>query len=164
MLLLIESKRDAAAVGCKIVNSAGNKLQEAGSIMFKDGSAMGFGRGMKFDDIFRSEVSFPRPVDYVSGACLLIEREVFVGYKHEPYEPGFDSVNFPNYYEDTDLQLYIQHDLNKEVWIQPMSIARHEEHGSFGVEASAKMMQNSQSKFYAKWKMRSKAIMCRIPF
>lgn len=152
MLLLIESKRNAAAVGCKIVNSAGNKLQEAGSIMFKDGSAMGFGRGIKFDDIFRSEFSFPRPVDYVSGACLLIEREVFVGYKHEPYEPGFDSVNFPNYYEDTDLQLHIQHDLNKEVWIQPKSIARHEEHGSFGKEASARMMRNSQSKFYAKWK------------
>ena len=154
MVVLAEKKRDATAVGCKIVNMAGSELQEAGSIIFKDGSAMGFGRGARFDDIFSSEYSYPRPVDYVSGACLLIERRTFVGYKHESHKPGFDSVTFRNYYmyEDTDLQLHIQHDLHKEVWLQPKSIAKHKEHGTFGAEASVKLMQDARRTLYTKWK------------
>eukprot|EP00957_Ditylum_brightwellii_P023444 1769302-Ditylum_brightwellii.AAC.1 len=73
MIQLAENKKSAAAVGCKLVNAKGNELIEAGSIVFKDGSAAGYGRGRK--DVNAPEFSYPKPVDYVSGACLLIEKQ-----------------------------------------------------------------------------------------
>uniref|UniRef100_A0A7S2EV24 Glycosyltransferase 2-like domain-containing protein n=1 Tax=Ditylum brightwellii TaxID=49249 RepID=A0A7S2EV24_9STRA len=131
MIQLAENKKSAAAVGCKLVNAEGNELIEAGSVVFKDGSAAGYGRGRK--DANAPEFSYPKPVDYVSGACLLIEKQVFMGYRSGD-DFGFDGKTFPNYYEDTDLQMHIQHDLKREIWLQPNSVARHDEHGSFGSE------------------------------
>ena len=55
------------AVGCKIVSQNGSSLLEAGSIMWSDGSAQGYGRGGRPD---APEFAFARPVDYISGATL----------------------------------------------------------------------------------------------
>ena len=55
------------AVGCKIVSQNGASLLEAGSIMWSDGSALGYGRGGRPD---APEFAFARPVDYISGATL----------------------------------------------------------------------------------------------
>jgi GT2 family glycosyltransferase len=140
---LSEAKKNSSAVGCKLLNARGDELIEAGSIVWEDASAAGYGRGRR--DIVAPEFSFPRPVDYVSGACLLVDRPVFEDYG------GFDGENFPNYYEDTDLQLHIQHDLKREVWFQPKSVAFHDEHGSFGNEESMKMMQDGATRFVKKW-------------
>jgi hypothetical protein len=78
---------------------------------------------------------------------------MLVGYRKmfEDYG-GFDGENFPNYYEDTDLQLHIQHDLGREVWFQPKSVALHSEHGSFGAEKSKEMMKAGAKRFANKWK------------
>jgi GT2 family glycosyltransferase len=143
MVRLLKSKEKAAAVGCKILNSNGTELIEAGSIIWDDASALGYGRGRK--DINATEFSYAKPVDYVSGACLLVEKKVVENYA------GFDGVHFPNYYEDTDLQMHIQHDLRKEVWLEPNSVAMHDEHGSFGDNESTKLMQNAADIFRAKW-------------
>uniref|UniRef100_A0A7S1ZWM9 Glycosyltransferase 2-like domain-containing protein n=1 Tax=Ditylum brightwellii TaxID=49249 RepID=A0A7S1ZWM9_9STRA len=144
MVRLLKSKETAAAVGCKILNSNGTELIEAGSLIWDDASALGYGRGRT--DINATEFSFTKPVDYVSGACLLVEKKVFEDYA------GFDGVLFPNYYEDTDLQMHIQHDLGKEVWLEPNSVALHDEHGSFGDTDSTNLMQNAAEIFRAKWR------------
>ena len=65
---------------------------------------------------------------------------------------GFDSTTFPNYYEDTDLQMHLQHDLHQYVWYEPNAVVYHAEHGSFGQKDSMKMMQKASKKFYKKWK------------
>mmetsp|Transcript_27131 Transcript_27131/g.42173 ORF Transcript_27131/g.42173 Transcript_27131/m.42173 type:complete len:524 (+) Transcript_27131:756-2327(+) len=90
--------------------------------------------------------SYAKPVDYISGACLLVDKDVFEDYG------GFDGERFPNYYEDTDLQMHIQHDLGKEVWLQPLAVARHEEHGSFGQEESKALIEIGRQVFLEKWK------------
>ena len=115
LALLAEIQARALAVGCKLVTIDGDGLIEAGYIIFNDGSTKGYRYGMKHEDIYRSEYSYPRPVDFVSGCCLLIDRDTFMGYTHNGDTYGFDYHNFPNYYEDTDLQMHIQHDLHKEV-------------------------------------------------
>mmetsp|Transcript_4202 Transcript_4202/g.4836 ORF Transcript_4202/g.4836 Transcript_4202/m.4836 type:complete len:876 (+) Transcript_4202:264-2891(+) len=143
MVDLAIAKKNAAAVGCMLLTADGEEIIEAGSIVWNDGSAAGFGRGSK--DFEQTQFSYTRPVDYVSGACLLVDKDVFTSYG------GFDHVNFPNYFEDTDLQMHIQHDLKKQVWLQPFAVAYHDEHGSFGSDDSKKMMKQGHKIFKTKW-------------
>ena len=143
MLKLGNSKPNLSIVGCKMLNGSGDEIDEAGSIVWKDASAAGFGRGRK--DINASEFMYPRPVDYVSGACIMVKKRIFDDYG------GFDSEKFPNYYEDTDLQMHVQHELEKEVWLQPRAIALHNAHASFGSEAGTKLMAEHSKIFKKKW-------------
>ena len=62
------------AVGGKILLANGI-LQEAGSIIWRDGSALGYGRG---DDPDAPQYNFRRPVDYCSAVFLFTPRELFI--------------------------------------------------------------------------------------
>jgi GT2 family glycosyltransferase/glycosyltransferase involved in cell wall biosynthesis len=144
MLDMGESKPNAGAVGCMILNEKGDEVLEAGSMIWSDASCAGYGRGRLYGDW--PELSYARPVDYVSGACLMIQSDIFKDYG------GFQHELFPNYYEDSDLQMHVQHDLGKEVWFQPRAKVNHHEHGSFGHGQSATLMQKAVKVFRKKWK------------
>ena len=150
MVLMAKSQANALAVGCKILSADGDKLVEAGAMIFNDGTTAEYGN--QSGDIYRSDYSYPKPIDYVAGACLLIDKDTFMGYSHNGTY-GFDE-QYPAYYEDTDLQMHIQYDLLKEVWFQPKSIAKHEVNGTFGkVPAQvATMSVQSQSIFISRLK------------
>ncbi|PYR98200.1 MAG: glycosyl transferase family 2 [Acidobacteria bacterium] len=68
-------------------------LQEAGSIVWRDGSCLGYGRG---DDPFAPAYMFRRDVDYCSAAFLLTPRATWQRLG------GFDEAFKPAYYEDSD--------------------------------------------------------------
>jgi GT2 family glycosyltransferase len=91
-LKTINSSEDIGAVGGKIILPDGT-LQEAGSIIWRDGSAQGYGRG---DSPFAPEYMFKRDVDYCSGAFLLTRSDLFL------IDNGFDEAFSPAYYEETD--------------------------------------------------------------
>ena len=129
------------AVGCKLVSQNGSSLLEAGSILWRDGSALGYGRGRL---PHAPEVSFTRPVDFISGACLLMPRADFARLG------GFEVAAYKAYYEDTELQMRIRYHLNKSIWLQPLAIARHHEHGSFG-KASRQLMIDGRQVFRDRW-------------
>ena len=57
---------DVGAVGGKLIFPDG-RLQEAGSIIWRDGSCQGYGR---FEDPFKPEFSYVKDVDFRSGALL----------------------------------------------------------------------------------------------
>ena len=134
---------DVGAVGCKLVSQDGSKLLEAGSILWKDGSVKGYGRDSLSPNA--PEYSYARPVDYISGACLLVKRHLFLEYV------GFEEDAFKAYYEDTDLQMYLNYDAGKKVWFQPLAVARHREHGGFGLDTAAKLSIESKKTFVARW-------------
>ena len=91
-LRTLTSSSDIGAVGGKIVLLDGS-LQEAGSIIWQDGSCYGYGRG---DDPMGPAYMFRRDVDYCSGAFLLTPRAIWERLK------GFDEAFKPAYYEEAD--------------------------------------------------------------
>ena len=80
------------AVGGRIILPDGT-LQEAGSIIWRDGTCSGYARG---DDPMGADVMFQRDVDYCSGAFLLTPAALW------RQMGGFDERFAPAYYEETD--------------------------------------------------------------
>jgi len=137
------SRSDAVgAVGGKILLADG-RLQEAGSIVWSDGSALGYGRS---DDAALPAYEFRRPVDYCSGAFLFTPRSLFFKLG------GFKEEFAPAYYEDTDYCMRVwNHGLR--VIYEPCSVIRHFESASSGGNETAKpQMATKQLKFVEVWK------------
>src|ERR1035437_3810292 len=129
------------AVSGKILLANG-ALQEAGNIVWSDGSALGYGRG---DDPQAPPYEFRRPVDYCSAVFLLTPRRLFaeVG--------GFSSEFAPAYYEDTDYCMTLWQ-RGFQVIYEPLAVIRHYESASSGGNefAQARMAEH-QKKFLHKW-------------
>lgn len=88
----LQADPGAGAVGGPILLWDG-RLQEAGSIVWRDGSCQGYGRG---DDPALPEYRFARDVDYCSGAFLMVRRALFDALG------GLDPAFAPAYYEESD--------------------------------------------------------------
>ena len=115
----IEKSNDIGAVGGKIKLIDG-KLQEAGNIIWNDGSCIGYGRGENPDD---SQFMFKRQVDYCSGAFLLFRRTDFLKLD------GFDTSFSPAYYEETDFCIRLRK-LGLKIIYDPNVVIIHYEFGS----------------------------------
>lgn len=137
----MEEHPECGGVGAKLLHMDGT-LQEAGGIIWRDGSTAGYGRG---EDPSSSAYNFLREVDYCSAACLLVRKDAWdaIG--------GFDPRYAPAYYEDVDLCMKLRK-AGYTVLCQPTSEVRHHEYGSSSKESAVLLMQRNRDIFFAKWK------------
>ena len=98
LVAAVEREPGIGAVGSCNLTTDG-EIDEAGSVVFNDGSTMAAGRGMEAGS---TEWDFVRDVDYCSASSLLVTRDAWnaVG--------GLDDRYHPAYHEDVDLCLRIR--------------------------------------------------------
>ena len=143
LLKLIVNNPQVGAVGSKLIY-ANSKQQEAGGIIWNSADGWNYGR---LDSPEEPEYNYVRPVDYCSGASLLVPTELF------KQLGGFSQDFIPAYYEDTDLCFAIR-ELGYQVLYQPQSNVIHYEGITSGTDLSSGIKQYqviNQTKFREKW-------------
>lgn len=135
-LAVFDAEDKVGAVGGRIARPDGT-LQEAGSIVWSDGSCLGYGRDSGPDD---RRYLFRRDVDFCSGAFLVTPRKLFdeLG--------GFDEAYAPAYYEETDYCIRL-HRAGYRIIYEPRAFIEHLEFGSSSHGAASELMQRNQRLF-----------------
>jgi GT2 family glycosyltransferase/glycosyltransferase involved in cell wall biosynthesis len=133
----------AAAVGSLVLFPDG-RIQEAGSVIWADGSTAPLGRHAPGESL---EWMFVRQVDYVSACSLLVNRRAWneVG--------GFDAGYHPAYYEDVDLCLALRAQ-GYDVLFEPRSRVWHHESASSDGRFKNFLFARNQRRVQAKWSER----------
>lgn len=132
---------DACAMaGSRLLNLDGT-VQEAGGIVWSDGTASQIGSGTDREDV---TTRYRHEVDYCSGASLLLRTADFRALG------GYDESFAPAYYEDTDLAFALRQ-RGGRVLVAPASAVVHSGGASYGA-ASRHLLAANRRRFAEKWR------------
>lgn len=135
-LRLMRADPGIGVLGARVVLASGG-LQEAGNLVFNDGSAGGIGRG---EDAFHHAALAARETDYVSGVFLATPASVW------RMLDGFDEAFAPAYYEDTDYCLRVWQ-AGLRVVYAPSVLLEHLEWGSASGTSATELMARNRLLF-----------------
>jgi GT2 family glycosyltransferase len=137
-LARLEADRGIGAVGAKIVRMHG-RLQEAGCIVWQDGSCLGYARDT---DPMDGQVNFVRDVDFCSACFMAIMRQDWEELG------GFDENFAPAYYEETDFCLRLW-ERGQRVVYDPQILLWHFEFGSSSIQEEALALMRKNQRYFA---------------
>jgi O-antigen biosynthesis protein len=141
LIVIADTDPDVAAVAPKLLYPDG-RLQEAGSIVWRDARVRQYGDG---DVPNRPEYNFRRTVDYASAACLLVRRAAFISVG------GFDPRFAPVYCEDVDLCLALAAGPGRVVY-QPRSVVEHVRGASTSGGVQGARIERNRRLLRARWR------------
>ena len=144
LLAVFDRFPDAGLAGSKLLFPDGT-LQEAGGIIWDDGSAWNYGRS---DDPDKPEYNYVRETDYISGCAILVPRALWEKLG------GFDEDFAPAYCEDSDLALRIRA-AGRKVYYCPFSMIVHLEGLSLGKDVTSGIKSHqiaNTNKLYERWR------------
>ncbi|WP_370636627.1 glycosyltransferase family 2 protein [Komagataeibacter sp. FNDCF1] len=124
------------AVGARVVRTHG-MLQEAGSIIWRDGSVQGY---MRDAHPAVPEAGFVRAVDFCSGVFLMVRTDVLRVLE------GFDEGYAPAYFEETDLCVRIRM-LGYTIMYDPAVCLVHYECGTSDSTSAARLIARNSALF-----------------
>ena len=128
MLATFRDEARVGLVGAQLLYPDG-RLQEAGGVVFSDGSGWNYGRFGAADD---PRHAYLRDCDYASGAAIALPRALFARLG------GFDACFAPGYYEDTDLAFAVR-EAGLRVVMQPAAQVVHAEGATAGTDTGSGM-------------------------
>ena len=138
----LRSAEEIGAVGGKIIRTNG-LLQEAGSIIWNEGTTIGY---MRDAAPLAAEANFVRDVDYCSAVFLLCRTDLVLKLG------GFDEAFAPAYFEDADLCVRMIGEGYRIVY-DPLVTVHHLEFGSASTtEAAMALMRRGKRIFKRKHK------------
>jgi GT2 family glycosyltransferase/glycosyltransferase involved in cell wall biosynthesis len=135
----LASAETIGAVGGKIIRTNG-ALQEAGCIIWRDGSTEGY---LRDADPNIPEANFVREVDFCSGVFLAVKTPLLKELG------GFDPEFKPAYFEETDLCIRIQQ-AGRKIIYDPAIMLIHQEYSSGDSAIATVMMAQNSPKFRTK--------------
>jgi GT2 family glycosyltransferase/glycosyltransferase involved in cell wall biosynthesis len=139
-LARLRADRRIGAVGGKVIRTHG-LLQEAGSIVWADGSTSGY---LRDASPLAPEANYVRDVDFCSAVFLLVRTELLQQLE------GFDEDFAPAYYEDADLCLRIA-EAGYRIVYDPAVVVYHLEFGTSATTLAAEAhMARRQTIFRSK--------------
>jgi GT2 family glycosyltransferase/SAM-dependent methyltransferase/glycosyltransferase involved in cell wall biosynthesis len=146
MLACGESAEDIGVVTPKYLYPDGS-LNEAGGIIWRDGTGVNYGRGDRPEHF---QYEYRRETDYGSAAALMVRADLWTEMG------GYDERYLPMYYEDADL-CFEARERGLRVVYEPAAVVVHVEGATAGNDINSgykRYQEQNRSKFVAKWRHR----------